>query len=57
MPSVPLALAVADVGAGIPGAMASGLGHPLAHLLHQDGQVAAAGMAVSGGALNDDLGL
>ena len=61
MPSVPWLspsqISVADVGAGVPCAEAAGLGDALAHLLHQNAEVPAAGVAVAGGALNDDLGL
>lgn len=53
----PLALAVADIRAEIPGSVASGLFHALSYLFHQDIQVAAARMAVSKGALDHYLGL
>ena len=43
----PLALAVADIRAEIPGSVASGLFHALSYLFHQDIQMAAARVAVS----------
>ena len=52
-----LAFAVADIGAVIPCAMAAGFGNAFANFLHQRAQVATAGMAVTCGALDDDLRL